>query len=244
MVAGNDQINGFDVDTEQRDILKLSHGTAIVLLFSEFHSFPFLTTLALERSIDVFPFQVYASYLVFQLFSHKSLYDDKNDQTAKSIKYTGPSAKERIFGRKEATEGGTSKEPANHHPDDDLGQGTDVEQQGITVTDEDDEEKEETPELSVPVTIILLVVVTALVAVTAEWLVDSIDGLASGHGISKEFIGLILLPIVGNAAEHATAVTVSVKDKLTLSLGVAVGSSIVGSPLPPSFNILNLILSP
>jgi Ca2+:H+ antiporter len=35
-----------------------------------------------------------------------------------------------------------------------------------------------------------------------------------------------LLPIVGNAAEHATAVTVSVKDKLTLSLGVAVGSSI------------------
>jgi len=37
MVAGGDQIAGFDKDTEQRDILKLSHGTAIVLLFSEFH---------------------------------------------------------------------------------------------------------------------------------------------------------------------------------------------------------------
>ena len=35
MVTGNDQIDGFDSDTEQRDILKLSHGTAIVLLFSE-----------------------------------------------------------------------------------------------------------------------------------------------------------------------------------------------------------------
>ena len=46
-------------------------------------------------------------------------------------------------------------------------------------------------------------------------------------GISKEFVGIILLPIAGNAAEHVTAVTVSVKDKLTLSLGVAVGSSIV-----------------
>jgi len=64
------------------------------------------------------------------------------------------------------------------------------------------------------------------VAITAEWLVDSIDGLAEGGVISKEFIGVILLPIVGNAAEHVTAVAVSVKDKLTLSLGVAVGSSI------------------
>ena len=64
-------------------------------------------------------------------------------------------------------------------------------------------------------------------ALTAEFLVDSINGLtASGH-ISKEFVGIILLPIVGNAAEHVTAVTVSVKDKITLSLGVAAGSSIV-----------------
>jgi hypothetical protein len=36
MVAGNNQISGLNSDTEQRDILKLSHGTAIILLFSEF----------------------------------------------------------------------------------------------------------------------------------------------------------------------------------------------------------------
>lgn len=65
-------------------------------------------------------------------------------------------------------------------------------------------------------------------AVTAEFLVDSINGLTASGAISKEFVGVILLPIVGNAAEHVTAVTVSVKDKITLSLGVAVGSSIVG----------------
>jgi calcium/proton exchanger cax len=51
--------------------------------------------------------------------------------------------------------------------------------------------------------------------------------MTDGGGISKEFVGIILLPIAGNAAEHVTAVTVSVKDKLSLSLGVAVGSSIV-----------------
>lgn len=39
-----------------------------------------------------------------------------------------------------------------------------------------------------------------LVAVTAEWLVDSIDGLTASGVISKEFVGVILLPIVGNAA--------------------------------------------
>ncbi|KAH0138343.1 hypothetical protein KCU67_g9158, partial [Aureobasidium melanogenum] len=40
-----------------------------------------------------------------------------------------------------------------------------------------------------------------------------------------EFVGLILVPIVGNAAEHATAVTVAIKDKMDLAIGVAVGSS-------------------
>jgi len=88
------------------------------------------------------------------------------------------------------------------------------------------EEEEEAPQLSLYMTIGLLSVVTVLVAVTAEWLVDSIGGLVEGGGINKEFVGVILLPIVGNAAEHVTAVSVSVKDKLTLSLGVAVGSSI------------------
>jgi len=205
-------------------------------------SFIFLTTLALERPIDIFQFQVYVSYLVFQLFSHKTLYDDK--ARIESIRYTGPSAKDRtrklfrlpLTPVKETKEEGTSEGPAdsnthivNRNPDDDVQPGADVERRG-TVATEDDDEDVEIPELSLPVTIILLIVVTVLVAVTAEWLVGSINGLADGGGISKEFIGLILLPIVGNAAEHATAVTVSVKDKLTLSLGVAVGSSIVSSP--------------
>lgn len=78
--------------------------------------------------------------------------------------------------------------------------------------------------------IFLLLAITAFTAVTAEWLVDSINGLTSTGKISKEFVGFILLPIVGNAAEHATAVTVSVHDKMTLSTSVAIGSSIV-SPL-------------
>jgi Ca2+:H+ antiporter len=74
--------------------------------------------------------------------------------------------------------------------------------------------------------ILLLLVVTALVAVCAELLVDSIDYLVKETGVSQAFIGLIILPIVGNAAEHVTAVTVASKNKMDLAIGVALGSSI------------------
>ena len=73
---------------------------------------------------------------------------------------------------------------------------------------------------------IALVVITVMVAVCAEYLVDSIDSIVQTAHISKTFIGLILLPIVGNAAEHVTAVVVSRKDKMDLAIGVAVGSSV------------------
>jgi Ca2+:H+ antiporter len=87
--------------------------------------------------------------------------------------------------------------------------------------DEDDEE----PQMGPWAAGLVLVVVTILVAVCAEYLVDSIDSLVETTHISKTFIGLILLPIVGNAAEHVTAVVVAVKDKMDLAMGVAIGSS-------------------
>jgi len=71
----------------------------------------------------------------------------------------------------------------------------------------------------------VLVVVTIAVAICAEYLVDSIDSLVETAHISKTFIGIILLPIVGNAAEHVTAVVVALKDKMDLAMGVAIGSS-------------------
>ena len=74
--------------------------------------------------------------------------------------------------------------------------------------------------------ILLLLVSTSLVAVCAEFLVASISSFVSNTGVSEAFVGLIILPIVGNAAEHVTAVTVASKNKMDLAIGVAVGSSI------------------
>ncbi|BGO95563.1 hypothetical protein NBRC10512_007821 [Rhodotorula toruloides] len=88
------------------------------------------------------------------------------------------------------------------------------------------EAEHEEPKLSVWFALGLLVVVTGLTGVTAEFLVSSIDGLTATGNVSKEFVALILLPVVGNAAEHVTALVVARKNKLDLSLAVAVGSSL------------------
>jgi Ca2+:H+ antiporter len=74
--------------------------------------------------------------------------------------------------------------------------------------------------------VVLLLCTTGLVALCAEFLVGSIDYLIANSGVSQAFIGLIVLPIVGNAAEHVTAVTVAAKNKMDLAIGIALGSSI------------------
>jgi len=89
----------------------------------------------------------------------------------------------------------------------------------------DNEEDDEKPEMTMPSAIFMLAAVTVVVAICSEFLVDSIDGITKAWGISETFAGMILLPIVGNAAEHLTAVSVAMKNKLDLSIGVAVGSS-------------------
>ncbi|CAM9010292.1 unnamed protein product [Wickerhamomyces anomalus] len=81
-------------------------------------------------------------------------------------------------------------------------------------------------ELSSFSAISLLFIVTIVVSICADYLVGSIDDIVETSGLSKTFIGLIVIPIVGNAAEHVTAVVVAIKDKMDLAIGVAVGSSL------------------
>ncbi|KAJ6144324.1 Sodium/calcium exchanger membrane region [Penicillium chermesinum] len=87
-------------------------------------------------------------------------------------------------------------------------------------------EEEEERVLTPLAATVVLIVVTVLVAVCADYLVGSIDPIVAKTGISKTFIGLVLIPIVGNAAEHVTAVVVAYKDKMDLAIGVAIGSSL------------------
>lgn len=103
----------------------------------------------------------------------------------------------------------------------------------------------------------VLVAATVLVAIESELLVDSLEAATSQLGLTALFTGVILLPIIGNAAEHATAVTVAMKNKMDLSLSVAVGSSLqialfvapvlvlagwfMGQPMDLDFNPFELV---
>ena len=64
---------------------------------------------------------------------------------------------------------------------------------------------------------------------TLSLVVASIEEVADSYGISKPFIGVILLPIVANAAEHVTSIWMARKNKMALTIGICVGSSIVRS---------------
>lgn len=73
---------------------------------------------------------------------------------------------------------------------------------------------------------IALLSVTVVIAFCAEYLVSSIEETAERYSIPKAFIGVVLLPIVGNAAEHVTSVWMAMKNKYELTITICVGSSI------------------
>ncbi len=103
----------------------------------------------------------------------------------------------------------------------------------------------------------VLLVCTLLVAFESELLVGSLEVATSQLGLSALFTGVILVPIIGNAAEHATAVTVAMKNKMDLAMSVAVGSSmqialfvapvlviagwVIGQPMDLDFNPFELV---
>ncbi|CAO3630327.1 unnamed protein product [Cunninghamella blakesleeana] len=141
----------------EEGILKLSHGTALVLLV------------------------VYILFLIFQLKTHTHLYEDEAD--------------------------------------------------------------EETPSTTLSVSILSLIIIAGFVSLHAEFLVGAIEGVVESWGIDETFVGIILLPIVGNAAEHVSAVTFAMKNKMNLCIGIAVSSSLqIGLLVTPVLVIAGWII--
>lgn len=88
-----------------------------------------------------------------------------------------------------------------------------------------DIESDDGPTWTVPRALVVLALSTVGLAIMSELLVGSLEGAVHQLGWSELFIGVIFVPIIGNAAEHATAVVAATKDKMDLSLGIALGSS-------------------
>ena len=79
---------------------------------------------------------------------------------------------------------------------------------------------------SITRSLIVLAVSTALIGWISEILVGSVEFAAKAFGMTDLFVGVVVVAIIGNAAEHSTAVSVARQNRMDLSLGIAVGSSI------------------
>lgn len=145
--------------------------------------------LALSRGASIVLLGVYVLFLVFQLRTHRHLFE-------------GIVHEEADASRRCSIEEGSSTDSEEH------GDHTVV------------------VHLSARSALIWLTIVTIVVSQCADLLVGTIDEIVETSGLSKTFIGLIIIPIVGNASEHVTAIIVAMKNKMDLAIGVAVGSSL------------------
>jgi Ca2+:H+ antiporter len=91
--------------------------------------------------------------------------------------------------------------------------------------------------------IVMLLAATALVAVESELLVGSLEPALADLGLTKLFMGLILVPIIGNAAEHSSAVLFALRNKVDVTLEIAIGSSTqVALFVAPALVFISLIV--
>jgi Ca2+:H+ antiporter len=84
----------------------------------------------------------------------------------------------------------------------------------------------ETPAWPKRMSLIVLASATAVLAVESEMLVGSVTGAARSLGVNQVFIGIVIVAIIGNAAEHSTAIWMSLKNKMDVTVGITIGSSI------------------
>ncbi len=108
---------------------------------------------------------------------------------------------------------------------------------------EEDEEDLHGPGWGVRNAIVVLLLATVGVAVLSEWLVRGVTGVTAGLGWSEIFVGVILVALIGNAAEHASAVSVAARDRMDLSLSIALGSAAqIALFVAPALVLLGLAL--
>ncbi|GGE19509.1 calcium/proton exchanger [Marinithermofilum abyssi] len=86
--------------------------------------------------------------------------------------------------------------------------------------------EEESPDWSKGISLLLLIVSTAFVALQSEWLVGSVEAVAHTLGWSELFVGGFLIAIIGNAAEHSAAIFLAMKNRIGAAVEIAIGSSL------------------
>jgi Ca2+:H+ antiporter len=113
------------------------------------------------------------------------------------------------------------------------------------VDDHAAEEEAHQAKWSVPVASAILAVSTIAIVFMSEFLVGAVEPVVASLGVSELFLGIILIPLVGNVAEHIVGVQVAIKNKMDLSLTISLGSSMqIALFVAPLLVFVSLLFGP
>lgn len=106
-------------------------------------------------------------------------------------------------------------------------------------------EEEGTAKWSLKKAIMVLVGATVLIAIESEFFISAVEPMTEAVGLSEFFVGIILVPLIGNAAEHSTAVVMAHKNKMDVAVEIAIGSSLqIILFVTPVLIFLSLLFTP
>eukprot|EP00803_Ostreobium_quekettii_P008735 evm.model.scf_774EXC.2 EVM.evm.TU.scf_774EXC.2 scf_774EXC:30261-42288(-) len=200
--------------------------------------------LYLSRFESLFLLACYGFYLVFQLCTHRHLFEGDEAEVEGDLEAQGTAGQHNTT-RQAAQQTNTAGAPllgairernATRKSTEDevhtnFGAPHLLRKQTLFHSVEESQDQPEppseqhTPTLGRGGALVWLSIVTVLIALISEFVVSSIEGAADGLKIPLPFLSTIVLPIVGNAAEHASAILFAYKNRMEITLGVAVGSS-------------------
>ena len=108
-----------------------------------------------------------------------------------------------------------------------------------------DHKEESKPKWSLRKAIVVLIGATVLIGIESEFFVGAVEPMTNAIGLSEFFVGIILVPIIGNAAEHSTAIIMAAKNRMDVAVEIAIGSSLqIILFVTPVLIFLSLLFSP
>jgi Ca2+:H+ antiporter len=187
--------------------------------------------LALSRFVSGSLLFIYFCFLVFQLKTHRFLFESAGSNTLHQAKIEAGlefSAAPVVddLGDVELSRNGADARHAHPSPEDARSTDDLVSDAGSEPGGHLDRDELHEPDMGFLPALMWLTLSTVCIAFISHIVVDAAEGAVEGLGVSSLFMGGIVIPVVGNAAEHASALVFAWRNKLDISLGVAVGSAI------------------
>ena len=173
--------------------------------------------LMVSRAAAIILMLMYCCLLVFALHTHKDLPGDDDDGHHQAAAVQMEQSKKQLSLQ-------LSNKSIKENEELDVFYSSNEDVIGLDGAD-DDEDEEDGPQLTLIGSLIVLCISTLAVSWLSEYLVDSINPMADSLNMKPAFVGIILLPIIGNAVEHITAIRFALKNKMDVSLSIAVGSA-------------------